>query len=216
VVVLQGRAIVETDAAFAISNDEDGMFSWIRANIEDDETIVSPSITTNLLLASLTPASQYLSEGGFSMAEDEELIDRILRAQAAYGYTEDEAFSRLDVHGEFDGFPVNDATGSTAEKEEELEDYLAFFTFSFEITDQNAFQNRADSWRTRYRGLLLQDDVLGPYPADYLYCGHRERFYVTQPPAPGTYVRLAYQSGDVMLFQIVDQSVAGATEFAGC
>ena len=216
VVALQGRAISKTDGAFAVSQAEESAFSWIKANVGEEETVVSPSITTNLLLASLTSSSQYLAEGGFSIAEDEELIDRMLRVQAAYGYEEQAVFSRLDVHGEFDGFPVHDATGSDDDMERELEDYLAFFTFSFQVSDQDAFRERADSWRPIYRDLLGTSSVLDPRAADYLYCGHRERYFDAGSTPRGTYVAPAFESGDVAIYRLVDAGTPGATEFKGC
>ena len=216
VVTLQVRAIARTDDTYSVSASEYSAMRWIRANVDRGETVVSPSITTNLLLASLTSTSQYLADGGFSTATDEELKDRILRVQAAYGYTEGEAFSRLDVHDDYAGFPVQDATGSREELEEQLEDYLAFFTFSFEIAGQDAFRARTEQWRPDYRDLLQTRDVLGAFPADYLYCGHRERLFLAQAPAPGTYVRLAHQSGDVKVYERATPQSEDAVEFEGC
>jgi hypothetical protein len=216
VIVLQARAVRQTDDAFAVTADEHAAFSWIRENVADNQTIVSPSITTNLLLASVSPAAQYIADGGFSTANDEELAERMLRSQAAFGLTEDEVFARLDINDEFQGFPVNDATGSARELERDLEYYLAFFTFSFEIEDRDGFVARIGPWRSRYRELLRTDDVLSTYAADYLYCGHRERFHRTQTPAPGTWVVEVFRQGDVAVFEIVGSGYPGAVEFAGC
>ncbi len=216
VVVLQVRAVVQTDDAYAVSSDEDAAFAWMRANLESEDTVVSPSITTNLYLASLSPTAQYLSEGGFSVATDAELTDRILRAQAAFGLSETQAFGRLNVHGEDGGFPVHDATGTPAALEQGLEQYLAFYTFSFEITDQDAFRDRVDSWRPTYRALLAGEGVLAAHPADYLYCGHRERALTDTSVVTGTYVRLAYQSGDVKVYEVADPLSSNTSEFEGC
>ena len=216
VLAMQARALAETDDAFAISRDEESAFGWLREHTNDSDTVVSPSVTTNLLLASLTPASEYIAEGGFSTAHDEELIERILRVQAAFGYSEESAFLRLNVLNEFDGFPVNDATATTADLERDLEEYLAFFTFSFEITDQQAFNERVETWRPRYRELLATEAVLSAYPADYVYCSRRERFFDAEAPAPGTYVWPAYASGPVAVYEIVARGDNGATEFRGC
>ena len=216
VVAMQARAIAQTDDAFAISHDEQAALAWLRENTDDSDTVVSPSITTNLLLASLTPSSEYLADGGFSSAHDRELTERILRVQAAFGYSEESAFSRLNVFNEFDGFPVNDATATTADLERDLEEYLAFFTFSFEISDQQAFTERVDSWRPRYRELQSEDAVLSAYPADYLYCGDRERFFDAESPSPGTYVRPVYESPTVVVYEIVARGDEGAAEFTGC
>lgn len=216
VVVLQVRAVVQTDDAYAVSSDEDAAFAWMRANLDSEDTVVSPSITTNLYLASLSPTAQYLSEGGFSVATDAELTDRILRAQAAFGLSETEAFGRLNVHGEDGGFPVHDATGTTSELEHELEQYLAFYTFSFEITDQDAFRDRVDSWRPAYGELLVSGNVLAAHPADYLYCGQRERALADTGVASGTYVRLAFQSGDVKVYEVAEPLSSNTSEFEGC
>lgn len=215
-VVLHARFISDTDAAFAISRDEDAAFDWLRDHASSSDTVVSPSVSTNLYLASLTSSAQYLAEGGFSTATDEELLERLLRAQAAYGYSEDEAFSRLDISGEFAGFPVNDPTLSTEELERDLENYLAFFSFSFEIEAQAEFTARVESWRPRYRELLASDGVLAAYPAEYLYCGPRERYFGAVDPAPGTYVVPAFESGDVVVYEIVDAATDRAVEFEGC
>jgi hypothetical protein len=214
--VLHARFISDTDAAFAISADEDAALDWLRDHASSSDTVVSPSVTTNLYLASLTSPAQYLSEGGFSTAKDEELIERLLRVQAAYGYTEEEAFSRLDVSGEYSGFPVNDPTLSTDELERDLENYLAFFSFSFGIERPTEFTEKVESWRPRYRELLASDGVLAAYPADYLYCGPRERYFGSDDAASGTYVRPAFESGDVAVYEIVDAATEGATEFEGC
>ncbi|MBI5288850.1 MAG: hypothetical protein HY873_07745 [Chloroflexi bacterium] len=216
VVAMQARALAQTDDAFAISRDEESALAWLRVHTNDRDTVVSPSVTTNLLLASLTPASEYIADGGFSTAHDEELIERILRVQAAFGYSEEAAFLRLNILNEFDGFPVNDATATTADLERDLEEYLAFFTFSFEITDQQAFTDRVNTWRPRYRELLDTDAVLSAYPADYLYCSRRERFFDAEAPAPGTYVRPAHESGPVVVYEIVARGDEGAREFTGC
>jgi hypothetical protein len=122
----------------------------------------------------------------------------------------------LDVHGEYDGFPVHDATGTDEEMERALEDHLAFFTFSFQVSDQDAFRDRAESWRPMYRDLVKTRGVLKSYPADYVYCGHRERYFDSEIVAPGTLVQPAFESGDVVIYRLVDANTAGATEFAGC
>jgi hypothetical protein len=215
IAVLQVRAVSETEEGYTITNDEDAAVDWMRENL-DGETVVSPSITTNLLLASLSPTSQYIADGGFSTATDEELFERILRVQAAYGYSEEAAFGRLDVSGEFDGFPVNDAQAGTEQQERLLEDYLAFFTFAFDIADGRAFASKVDEWRPRYGQLADESAVLSAYPADYLYCGHREQYFSPEDPAPGTYVREAFASGDVTVYAIVDEGEAGAVAFQGC
>lgn len=216
--VLETRVIRHTDAAFAMTADEASAFEWMRGHVTRDETVVSPSITTNLYLASLTAADEYLGEGGFSRATDAELTDRMLRAQAAFGYPEADVFSRLDVTGSDGGFPVNDTDGNAAELERKLEDFLAFYTFSFEITEQG-FPARVEGWRPTYAAFLSQQDVLAPYRADYLYCGARERYYGSGGAvavAPGTYVTVAFAEGGVTVYRRVESSDPGATVFRGC
>jgi hypothetical protein len=216
VVALQTRAVTSTADGYVLTSDEDAAFAWMRDHLDEDDTVVSPSVTTNLLLASLTPTSQYLADGGFTYADDAELIARILRVQAAYGYGESDMLRRVDINDEHDGFPLNDPDPGIKEQERLLEDHLAFFTFSFEIEGREAFMARSESWRPQYRSFLSSDDPLAAYPADYLYCGHRERFYDVASPSPGTFVRVAFQQGDVTVFEHVSSGTEGATEFQGC
>jgi hypothetical protein len=216
VVALQVRAVSSSADGYVLTSDEDAAFAWMRDHLGEDDTVVSSSVTTNLLLASLTPTSQYLADGGFTYAEDDELISRLLRVQAAYGYSEDDMLRRVDIGDEHDGFPLNDPDPGIREQERMLEDHLAFFTFSFEIEDRDAFMARSESWRPQYRALLSTDDPLSAYPADYVYCGHRERFYDAASASPGTFVRVAFEQGDVTVFEHVAPGAEGATEFRGC
>jgi hypothetical protein len=214
--VLQTRAITTTADGFVVTDGEEAAFAWMRDHLDDGDTVVSPSVSTNLLLASLTPASQYLADGGFTYAEDDELAARMLRVQAAYGYSEDDVMRRVSLDDEFEGFPLNDPDPDIEEQERLLEDHLAFFLFSFEIEDRGAFAERAETWRDEYRALLTADDPLAAYPADYVYCGRRERFYDSATPGRGTYVRVAFEQGDVTVYERVEQKSDGAVEFAGC
>lgn len=214
VAVHQSRALAQVDGAFAVRADEKAALDWIAAKLGHDDTVVSPSITTNLLLAGLTASSQYIAEGGFSTATDDELIDRQLRLHAAFGVTEAQLLRRFQVDDESAGFPVNDREGSLAELEARLERFMAFYGFSFEIEDADAFTSRTASWRPVYERLLTEDAVLSAYDADYIYCGHRERLLETGTPAPGTFVRPAFERGDVTVYEITDGP--GTVEFAGC
>ncbi|MEX2227311.1 MAG: hypothetical protein WEB52_12770 [Dehalococcoidia bacterium] len=213
---LQARAVSSTADGYVLSDDEQAAFAWMRAHVDEDDTVVSPSVSTNLLLAGLTSSAQYLADGGFTYAEDDELGERILRVQAAYGYSEGEVMRRVSLDGEFEGFPLNDPDPDVEAQERLLEDHLAFFIFSFEITDRGAFEARAESWRGRYRTLLSTNDVLDRYPAEYLYCGHRERFYGASAPAEGTLVRVAFERGDVRVYERVDVDSADVMAFPGC
>jgi hypothetical protein len=214
--VLEVRSVRHTDPAFAMRADEAAAFDWISEHITTDETVVSPSITTNLYLASLTPADEYIGEGGFSRATDAELTERMLRAQAAFGYTEDDAFSRLDVTDASGGFPVNDTRGDAHELERKLERFLAFYTYSFEIAEQAAFDARVETWRPQYRALLGETNVLSAYRADYLYCGPRERLYRGGTPSPGTFVQPAFRQGEVTVYRLTPAAEPGSQPFAGC
>jgi hypothetical protein len=216
VIATQTRAIVSTDEAFAVADDEMAALTWIRDNVGREETVVSPSITTNVLLASLTRASQYIGEGGFSTTTDAELMDRILRAQAAFGYPEDAVFGRLSVYDEFAGYPVNDPSGSKTDQERALEQYLGFYTFAFEVSDKATFTEAMTAQRPGYGVLREANSVLAAYPADYLYCGHRERFFESEGAAPGTWVRIAHRSGEYTVYELVPAGTSGAFEFTGC
>jgi hypothetical protein len=215
-VALQWRAIDVTGEGYVVTDDEDAAFAWMRSHLGENDTVVSPSITTNLLLASLTPTSQYLADGGFTHAEDEELIARILRVQAAYGYSEDDVMRRLSIDGDHEGFPLHEATTNERSQERLLENYLSFFTFSFEIENRDWFEERTASWRAPYEALLATDDPLSAYPAEYLYCGHRERYFDAVSAAPGTYVRVAFERGEVTVYERVDRGADGASPFEGC
>jgi len=216
IAALQTRAITDSSAGYVLSSDEKMAFAWMRDHLDEGDTVVTPSVSTNLLLASLTPAYQYLADGGFTYADDDELSERMLRVQAAYGYREEDAMRRVSLADEFEGFPLNDPGPGIAEQERLLEGHLAFFLFSFEILDRDTFTRRAqDEWLARYRELLATDDPLQAYPAEYIYCGPRERYFDAAAPARGTYVRVAFSHGDVTLYERVEAG-AGSTEFAGC
>jgi hypothetical protein len=210
----QSRALAQTDEAFAVNEDENAAFDWIDANVSDDETVVSSSVTTNLLLASLTASSQYIAEGGFTTAKDEELIDRLLRMHAAYGYDVDAVLGRFSVDNPSSGFPVTENEGSAEGLERDLEGFLGFFALSFEVEDAEEFEARTESWREPYLALLGEGGVLAEYPADYMYCGPRERYFEAGEPAPGTFVTVAFEQGDVQVYEIVGERAG--TEFTGC
>ena len=214
--VYQLRALRSVDSAYAITSDEDAAFAWARSNLGTNDTVATPSITTNLLLASLTPASEYIADGGFSKASDTELADRMLRVQAAFGYSDATLAERLNIDNDAKGFPLTDNTGSDAELERQFEDALAFFTFSFEIEHPAKFDERVAAWRTEYATLVSESNVLSPYPAGYLYCGHRERYFPAGQAAPGTFVNVAFQQGEVTIYKLASATDPGATAFKGC
>lgn len=213
-VVHQSRALVQADGAYAVRADEKAALDWIAAELTHDDTVVTPSITTNLLLAGLTPSSQYIAEGSFSTASDDELIDRQLRLHAAFGITEAQLLRRFQIEDASAGFPVNDREGSLPELEERLERFMAFYSFNFEIEDVTAFTARVTTWPPVYERLLREEAVLSVHDADYIYCGPRERMLETSAPAPATFVRAAFERGVVTVYEITDAE--GGTEFAGC
>jgi hypothetical protein len=213
VVAYQIRATRQTEAAFSMPADERAAFDWIETNVRDDQTVVSPSVNTNMLLPAMTPAGRYLQDGFFTRVSDDEIIDRFLRAQAAFGYSEDDVFKRLDPAN---GYPTTDKTVPPDELERHFEDSAAYFSFNWEITHPERIADRLPEWRQRYEALLQQNDVLAAYPADFLFCGHRERYWPATHPAPGTYVTVAFQSGEAIVYKLVQASDPSGRPFTGC
>jgi hypothetical protein len=106
----QARAIESLDQDYALRPDEAAAFEWLRDNARDDATVVTPSRSTNWYIVSLTPAYVYVPYGSGavgSRAGNEEIIDRYLRASAAFGYTTEAAIGRLDPSN---SIPVRTAT----------------------------------------------------------------------------------------------------------
>ena len=97
-VAFQVRAERQVDPAFSMRPDERAAFDWIDANVHAGQTVVSPSISTNLYLAVMTPASRYILEAFVADPTDEEIVDRYLRVSAAYGLSEADTFQRLDPY----------------------------------------------------------------------------------------------------------------------
>jgi hypothetical protein len=213
VVAYQARATRQTEAAFSMPSDERAAFDWIETHVRDDQTVVSPSVNTNMLLPAMTPAGRYLDDGFFIRVSDDEIIDRFLRAQAAFGYSEDDVFKRLDPEN---GYPTTDKTVPQDELERHFEDSAAYFSFNWEITHPERIADRLPEWRRRYEALQQQGDVLAAYPADFLFCGHRERYWPAVHVAPGTYVTVAFQSGDAIVYSLVKATDPGARPFSGC
>ena len=75
---------------------------------------------------------------------------------------------------------------------------------------------RLPEWRRRYRQMLGTVNVLAPCPADYLFCGHRERFWRTARIARATFVQVVFHQGDATVYRVVGPDAEGAREFAGC
>ncbi len=213
VAAMQVHATKHTQAQYSMPADDAAAFDWMDAHLHGDDVVVSPSVNTNMLLVALTPASRYIDDGFFSRLSDDEIIDRFLRAQAAFGYSADDVFARLDPAN---GYPTSDQGIAGADLERHFEESSAYFLFNWEITHPDLIADRLPAWRQRYASLLAQRDVLSAHNAGYLFCGHRERFWAAAAPTPGTYVRLSFRQGDAAIYQIVDASAQGAQEFEGC
>jgi hypothetical protein len=209
---LQIRAVQIVDNTYAMDEDEHAVFGWIKGNVEGDETVVTSSLITTLLLDNLTPASGYQIGGYNPVAYDSELIDRYLRMEAAYGYGEEVTFDRLDPGH---GFPF-DTDVPASERDRDIEYHVAYYTFYWQVTTRERLDERIPAWREQFREVAREQNVLSAYPADYLYCGPRERFWPTIDPAPGTFVREATRSGDVVLYALTDADDPEGARFRGC
>jgi hypothetical protein len=211
--VFQVRTTAIVQDQFSMDTDEHAAFEWIDAHVSDRETVVSPSVNTNMLLPSLTPASRYISDGFFIRLQDDEIIDRFLRAQAAFGYSENDVFARLDPAN---GYPTSDTSVPEDDLELHFELSAAYYLFNWEITHPDKIEARLPEWRTRYRQLLSDVNVLAPYQADYLFCGHRERFWRPDHVPRGTFVQVMFRQGDAAVYRVVPPNAEGAHEFQGC
>lgn len=210
---MQLHATAHTQAQYSMPANEAAAFDWMDAHLHSGDVVVSPSVNTNMLLVALTPASRYIDDGFFSRLSDDEIIDRFLRAQAAFGYGADDVFGRLDPAN---GYPTSDHSVPRAELERHFDESSAYFLFNWEITHPALIADRLPEWRRRYAALLTEPDVLAAYDAAYLFCGHRERFWAMTTPAPGTYVREAFRQGEAAIYEIVDATAQGAWAFEGC
>lgn len=212
VAALQVRATIDVADAYSLSPDEYAAFQWIDHNVSKNQTVASPSIITTLLVDDLTPASSYIMGGYDPVATDNELVDRYLRVEATYGYSEDVAFGRLDPANEF---PFHDA-GPATSLERNVEEHVAFYTFYWEILTPQRLDDRMAAWRARFRTIEAEQDVIAAWPATYLYCGPRERFWPAVHPSAGTYVRVAFHRGTVTIYRLTNASDPAAAPFRGC
>ncbi|MBI5283802.1 MAG: hypothetical protein HY874_01795 [Chloroflexi bacterium] len=211
--VFQMRTTITVADAFAVDADERAAFDWIDTHLDDRDTVVSPSINTAMLLTALTPASRYVIDGAYVRVTDDELMDRFLRAQAAFGYSDQDVFDRLDpAHA----YPTSDQAVPEDQLQQHFELSAAYFLFNWEITHPESLASRMPAWRQRYAALLDEDNVLAAYPADYVYCGPRERLWMAERPARGVYVRDVFVQGGAAVYELVDASAPGARPFRGC
>jgi hypothetical protein len=226
--VFQTRALRNVNAGFSMRTDERAAFDWIERNVSDGQTIVSPSVTTNMYMAALTPASKYIKDGFIAAPSDDEIVDRYLRTQIAYGFGEEATFARIDpvyrckqpddyrCATPSSNFPFKDISPDLREREAALETNMAYYLLNWEITHPETIDSRIPAWRERFRELQSQRDPLAAYRADYLYCGPRERLWPVEHAASGISVTIAYQRGDVTLYRLAGASDADARPFTGC
>lgn len=226
--VFQARALHNIQSGFTMRADERIAFDWIDANVPSGRTIVSPSFTTNAYISALTRASKYIREGFVAAPSDDEIIDRYLRTQAAYGFSEDLTFSRIDpiyrckraddhrCAKPSPNFPFKDVSPDLREREAALENNMAYYLLNWEITHPETIERRIPAWRERFHRLRTQPDPLSAYAAHYLYCGPRERLWPADVASPGVTVTVAFHQGDVTLYRIVAATNANAQSFRGC
>jgi hypothetical protein len=210
---MQVRATNDINKTYAMSADEAAVFQWIESNLGETDTVVTPSWITNQQLAALTPASTYLADGFITRVSTEELASRYLRLSAAFGIDEETAFHRIDPARDV---PTSDKNIPDEELERYFDTAMVYYLFNEAIRRPSTLTDRFPAWRREFDGLVDEASVLSPFEADYLFCGHRERFWSTSAVAPGTWVEEAFSSGDTTLYRIVSENDVGATEFAGC
>ncbi len=210
--VYQIRALRQVDAAYAVSDDEYAALQWMRENVHGDQTVVSPSIVTTINVAAMTPASEYIMGGFNPVANDDELIDRYLRVSIAFGYGEDDIFQRIDPHHPLP-FDTND---SPKDLMKDTEQSVAYYTFYSETDQPDELAKRLPDWHKQYARLQGRSNVLSAYPAEYLYCGERERMWPVEDPPSGIYVTVAFHEGTVTIYKLVKSTARGAQQFKGC
>ncbi len=181
-----------------------------------------------MYIAALTPASKYIRDGFIADPSDDEIVDRYLRTQIAYGFGEETTFARIDpiYHCQqpddyrcatpSSNFPFKDISPDLRERESALETNMAYYLLNWEITHPETIDSRIPAWRERFRTLQSQPDALAAYRANYLYCGPRERLWPVERAASGINVTIAYQRGDVTLYRLSAASDADARPFTGC
>lgn len=213
VVAFQVRTTRTVQAQFAIPVDERAAFDWMEENLSGTDTVVSPSVNSNMLIPALTPAGRYMVDGFFTRLSDDEIIDRFLRAQAAFGISEEDVFRRLDPSN---SWPTSGPVPPAGELQQRFELSSAYFLYNWQIIHPDRLAARLAEWRARYRALSGAADVLRPYDADYLFCGPRERQFAVGAAPVGEYVTVAFQQDGSTVYRLVDASAPGAAAFQGC
>jgi hypothetical protein len=207
----QGRALRENDEHYVVSEAEHDLYGWLDAHA-GGATVATPSRSTAYLLANLTPAYGYLPDGFPTQVSDDEIADRYLRLQAAFGYSEADTFARLREYAPFTELPPR--PGETLEQR--VERAMSDFLFAEEFLQPDRIEERVPAWRERFRAYQGQEDVLGRYGVEYVLCDHRARFWEAGNVSPGTFVAVAFEEGEVTLYRIVERSAQDAREFDGC
>jgi hypothetical protein len=210
---VQVRGVRAIDGAYGMPSGERAAFRWMDENLDRNDTVVTPSWITNQLVAVMTPASTYLADGFVTRVSDKELLDRYLRVSAAYGINENAVFYRVDPARDV---PTSDRTIATAELERYFDDAIAYYLFNEGIRRASQIRALTGPRRPAYRRLLGEPSVLATYDADYLFCGHRERFWRSEGAAPGLWVQVAFQAEGITVYRLVAEGTAGAVEFRGC
>ena len=210
-VAYQARALRENDEHYVVSEAERDLYGWLEAHA-GGATVATPSRSTAYLIANLTPAYGYLPDGFPTQVSDDEIADRYLRLQAAFGYSEADTFARLREYAPFT--ELTPRPGETLEQRAEraMSDYL----FAEEFLQPRRIEQRVPGWIERFRAYQHEPDVLRRYGVDYVLCDHRARFWGADRTSPGTYVSVAFEDGDVTLYRIVERSAPDAREFGGC
>jgi hypothetical protein len=146
-----------------------------------------------------------------SKATDDEIIDRYLRASAAFGYTSDAAIGRLDPAN---GIPIPGTELPPDDVPRYVERSMIDYLLN-ELVDRPAtIRARIPGWRSQLDALKGEPGVLTAHRAEYLYCGPLERLWPVDRPAPGTLVSVAFQQDQVTVYRL--GGVPGAAPFRGC
>jgi hypothetical protein len=210
---IQGRAANQIDETYAVAPDEYAALQWIERNLGEEDTVVTPSWVTTQQVALLTSASTYIASGSLTRIPNEEVADRYMRVSAAFGIDEDTVFYRIDPAREA---PSNDRTVPRDALERHYDESSSYYLFNEAISRPRLITDHFPAWRQKYSGYLETASVLGAYDSDYLFCGHRERFWPLQGAAPGTWVEDAFRQDNAAVLRIVPEGTQGAREFAGC